>query len=68
MARSRLLKSAAAGLALLVITAVAATVSAQAGLPNPYREEANWAKLPAGAKPSLIMRAPRCPMMPGWSR
>jgi sugar lactone lactonase YvrE len=50
MARSRLLKSAAAGLVLLVMTAVAASVGAQSGLPNPYREDANWGKLPAGAK------------------
>ena len=50
MARSHLLKSAAAGLIVLVITAVAATVGAQGGLPNPYREDAGWGKLPAGAK------------------
>ena len=50
MAHSRLVKSAAAGLIVLVITAVAATVGAQGGLPNPYREDAGWGKLPAGAK------------------
>ena len=50
MAPSRLVKSAAAGLFVLVITAVAATVGAQTGSPNPYREDAGWAKLPAGAK------------------
>jgi len=50
MARSHLLKSAVAGLIVLVITAVAATVGAQGGLPNPYREDAAWGKLPAGAK------------------
>jgi sugar lactone lactonase YvrE len=50
MAPSRLVKSAAAGLIVLVITAVAATVGAQTGSPNPYREDAGWAKLPAGAK------------------
>jgi sugar lactone lactonase YvrE len=50
MAYSRLVKSAAAGLIVLVITAVAATVGAQGGLPNPYREDAGWGKLPAGAK------------------
>jgi sugar lactone lactonase YvrE len=50
MPHSRLVKSAAAGLIVLVITAVAATVGAQGGLPNPYREDAGWGKLPAGAK------------------
>ena len=50
MAHSRLVKSAAASVALLIVTAVAATVGAQTGLPNPYREDANWGKLPAGAK------------------
>ena len=50
MAHSLLVKSAAAGLIVLVITAVAATVGAQGGLTNPYREDAGWGKLPAGAK------------------
>ena len=47
---ARLVKSAAAGLIVLVITAVAATLGAQTGSPNPYREDAGWAKLPADAK------------------
>ena len=50
MAHSRLMQSAAAGVILLVVTTVAATVGAQTGLSNPYREDANWGKLPAGAK------------------
>jgi DNA-binding beta-propeller fold protein YncE len=51
MAHSRLLKSAVAGVILSVLATVAANVAAQGGnLPNPYREDANWAKLPAGAK------------------
>src|SRR6266850_666338 len=51
MARSRLVKSAAAGVTLLIVTTVAATVIAQTGRPpNPYHEDASWAKLPAGAK------------------
>jgi streptogramin lyase len=51
MAHSRFVKSAAVGVALLVVTAAAATVGAQNGrAPNPYHEDANWAKLPAGAK------------------
>jgi sugar lactone lactonase YvrE len=51
MAHSRLMKSAGAGAILLVVTTIAATVGAQTSRPsNPYHEEANWAKLPAGAK------------------
>ena len=63
MARSHLLKSAAAGLIVLVITAVAATVGAQSSLPNPYREDAGWGKLPAGAKwAGVISVDPRSPL------
>jgi sugar lactone lactonase YvrE len=50
MAHSRLAKSAV-GIVLLIVGAAAATVGAQNGrVPNPYHEEANWAKLPAGTK------------------
>ena len=49
MTDSRLAKSAAVVGLLLVIAAAVATVSAQNGpVPNPYREDANWAKLPPG--------------------
>jgi len=42
-------KSALAGAVAVVLATAAATVGAQNGnLPNPYREVANWAKLPAG--------------------
>jgi len=51
MTRSRLLKSAAAGVVLLVVIVVAATVGAQtARPPNPFHEDAGWAKLPAGVQ------------------
>ncbi len=51
MTRSCLVKSAVAGVILSVIATVVANVGAQGGgLPNPYREDANWGKLPAGAK------------------
>src|SRR5205814_7458823 len=44
------LKSALAGVIVVVLGMAAATVVAQNGnLPNPYHEVANWAKLPAGA-------------------
>ena len=49
MASARLVKSAVGAVALLVLTV--ATIAAQNGsVPNPYREDTNWAKLPAGAK------------------
>jgi sugar lactone lactonase YvrE len=49
MAHARLVKSAVGAVALLVLTV--ATIAAQNGsVPNPYREDTNWAKLPAGAK------------------
>jgi sugar lactone lactonase YvrE len=49
MAHARLVKSAVGAVALLVLTV--ATLAAQNGsVPNPYREDTNWAKLPAGAK------------------
>jgi sugar lactone lactonase YvrE len=49
MAHARLVKSAVGAVALLVLTV--ATIAAQNGnVPNPYREDANWAKPPAGAK------------------
>jgi sugar lactone lactonase YvrE len=49
MAHARLVKSAVGAVALLVLTV--ATITAQnASVPNPYREDTNWAKLPAGAK------------------
>ena len=48
MPHSRLVQSIlAAALAALTVAAIAAQ---SGGLPNPYREDANWAKLPAGAK------------------
>jgi sugar lactone lactonase YvrE len=48
MAHARLVKSAVGAVALLVLTV--ATIAAQNGsVPNPYREDANWATLPAGA-------------------
>jgi sugar lactone lactonase YvrE len=47
MARSGLVKSAAAGIIVLVVTAM---VAAQSRPPNPYRAEANWGQLPAGAQ------------------
>jgi streptogramin lyase len=51
MTDSRLAKSAAVVVLLLVIAAAVAPVSAQNGLvPNPYREDANWANLPPGVK------------------
>ena len=51
MTDSRLAKSAAVVVLLLVIAAAVATVSAQNGrVPNPYREDANWANLPPGVK------------------
>jgi len=51
MTDSRLAKSVVVVVLLLVIAAAVATVSAQNGrAPNPYREDANWAKLPPGAK------------------
>ena len=51
MQHPRLVNLAAAGTILLVVTAFVAIVGAQNGsLPSPYREDANWGKLPAGAK------------------
>ena len=66
MARSHLLKSAAAGLIVVVITAVAATVGAQGGLPNPYREDAGWGKLPAGAKWAGVISVDPAPNGDVW--
>ena len=66
MARSHLLKSAAAGLIVLVITEVAATLGAQGGLPNPYREDAGWGKLPAGAKWAGVISADPAPNGDIW--
>ena len=66
MARSHLLKSAVAGLIVLVITAVAATVGAQSGLPNPYREDAGWGKLPAGAKWAGVISVDPAPNGDVW--
>jgi sugar lactone lactonase YvrE len=49
MSHSRVMKSAVAAAALLVLAV--ATIAAQNGsVPNPFREDANWAKLPASAK------------------
>jgi len=49
MSHSRVMKSAVAAAALLVLAV--ATIAAQNGsAPNPYREDANWAKLPVSAK------------------
>ncbi|PYR68450.1 MAG: hypothetical protein DMF88_09255 [Acidobacteria bacterium] len=48
MAHARVVKVAAGLVTLLVIAVV--TIAAQSSAPNPYREDANWAKLPAGAK------------------
>src|SRR5258705_5547840 len=49
MAHPRLVKSAVGAVALLVLTV--GTIAAQNGsVPNPDREDTNWAKLPAGAK------------------
>lgn len=51
MTDSSLAKSAVVVVLLLVIAAAVATVSAQNGrVPNPYREDANWANLPPGVK------------------
>jgi len=49
MAHARLVKSAVGAVALLVLT-VATLAAQKANLPNPYRQEANWPTLPAGAK------------------
>src|ERR671930_110030 len=49
MAHARLVKAAVRAAALLVVAV--ATIAAQSGsAPNPYREDPNWAKLPAGVK------------------
>jgi len=49
MAYARLVRSAAGAAALFVLAV--ATIGAQnRNVPNPYREDANWAKLPAGVK------------------
>ena len=49
MPQSRLVKPVLAGAALLLLAVV--TIAAQIGsAPNPYREDTNWAKLPAGAR------------------
>src|SRR4030095_5230146 len=49
MPHARLVKSVLVAAALLLLAVV--TIAAQGGsVPNPYREDANWAKLPAGAK------------------
>ena len=49
MTQDRRVKSAASVVALLVVAVV--TLAAQTGsAPNPFREDANWAKLPAGVK------------------
>ena len=51
MTHSRLVQSAAAGVILLIITTVVASVGAQTGRPpNPFHEDASWAKLPAGVQ------------------
>jgi hypothetical protein len=58
MAHSRLLKLAVAAMILLVVSAAVATVAAQnRSLPNPYHEDANWAKIPDGVKPANIVGA-----------
>jgi sugar lactone lactonase YvrE len=49
MAHARLVKSTVGAVALLVVT-VAALAAQNANLPTPSREDANWAKLPTGAK------------------
>src|ERR1051325_2877978 len=46
MAHARLVKFAAGLVALLMMALV--TIAAQSSAPNPYREDAGWAKLPAG--------------------
>jgi len=49
MPHARFVKSVLVAAALLLLAVV--TIAAQSGsIPNPYREDANWAKLPAGAK------------------
>src|SRR5262245_15644528 len=49
MPHARLVKSVLVAAALLLLAVV--TIAAQSGsIPNPYREDANWGKLPAGAK------------------
>src|SRR5262245_5248291 len=49
MPHARLVKSVLVAAALLLLAVV--TIAAQSGsISNPYREDANWAKLPAGAK------------------
>jgi DNA-binding beta-propeller fold protein YncE len=47
MAHARQVKFAAGLVTLFVIAIV--TIAAQSSAPNPYREDASWAKLPAGA-------------------
>ena len=49
MTQDRRVKSAAAVVALLVMAAVS-LAGQNGGAANPFREDANWAKLPAGAK------------------
>ena len=51
MTHSRLAQSVVVGTALPIIAAAVVALAAQATrVPNPYHEEANWAKLPASAK------------------
>jgi sugar lactone lactonase YvrE len=50
MSHPRWLKSALSGVVVVVIGSAGPNAGAQSGKPpNPYREVANWAKLPAGA-------------------
>ncbi len=49
MSHPRPVRSIVVGVVLVL--AAAATIAAQGGnVPNPFREDANWAKVPAGAK------------------
>ena len=49
MSHARLVKSVLVAVTLLVLAVV--TIAAQnASVPNPFREDTNWAKLPGGAK------------------
>ena len=57
MAHARVVKVAAGLVTLLVIAVV--TIAAQNSAPNPYREDANWAKLPATAGPLEIEKCLR---------
>jgi sugar lactone lactonase YvrE len=67
MAHPRRLRSALAGVIVVLTGIAAANVGAQSGNPpNPFREVDNWAKLPAGAKWAGVISVDPAPNGDVW--